>query len=167
MSGSVKAGLLFALAALVLTAAVSWIPTVGALCCGPLLALGLGVGAGYLGLRWSEPGAGIGQGILAGGLTGAGALIGSIVFFVAAIAMLSTMPEFEQIFQQALEQQAPGTNLAPDELRTMLGLAGPAAGVCVGSFGLLFALAGGALGGWLARRQSPPPAAPLPPSTLV
>ena len=164
MSGSVKSGLICSLAALVATLALSFVPYVGIFCCGPLVALGFGMLAGYLGLRWSEVGAGIGQGILAGGIAGAGALLGSLLFFVVVLALLSGVPEFDQIVREALEQQAPGSQLTPEDIRNLMGFAGPVAGVCVGSFGLLFGLAGGALGAWLYRRRVMPAVPPVPPA---
>lgn len=153
MSGGLKAGLLIGLITIPVTIAFSFVPYVGALCCGPLLALLAGTGAGYLGVRWSGEGAGFGQGLLGGGLAGTGSLIGSVLFFVIAIAVASSMPEFDQLLRQSLEQQAPGTQFTPEDMRTLMGIAGPAAGFCLGAFGLLFGLGGGALGTWLRIRQ--------------
>ncbi|MDZ4721600.1 MAG: hypothetical protein SH847_24310 [Roseiflexaceae bacterium] len=169
MSGGLKAGLIFAAIAIPLTILISWVPYLGVLCCGPLMALGLGAGAGYLGVRWAGEEARIGQGILAGGLTGAGALIGSVVFFVLAIAFISNLPEFEQALREALQQQDTGTQLTTDDMRSIMGIAGPAIGFCIGLFGLLFGLGGGALGGWLRirqRNQATPPMPPVPPVSV-
>jgi hypothetical protein len=170
MSGGVKAGLLFGAIAIPITIGASFIPYLGLICCGPLGALLLGAAAGYLGVQWAGLDAGIGQGVLGGGLAGAGSLIGTVIFFVGVIVFLSNMPEFDQALQDALEQQSPGTGLTVEDIRDMLGLAGPIAGICVGGFGLLFGLGGGALGGWLKVRQrtqadppAPPPVAPIPP----
>jgi hypothetical protein len=162
MSGGVKAGLLFGLVAIPLTIALSFVPYVGAFCCGPLLGLGLGTAAGYLGLYWSSPDARIGQGLLAGGLAGVGSLIGSVIFFIVAVMIATSIPEFEQTLQDALEQQGAGSQMTLEDMRLMMSFAGPVAGACLGAIGLLFSFGGGALGAWLRIRQrnQVPPAPP-------
>jgi hypothetical protein len=167
MSGGVKSGLLFGVIAIPLTMVMSIIPYVGIFCCGPITALGLGTGAGYLALRWGAPDAKIGQGVLSGTLTGLGSLIGSVLFFVLAIALLTQMPEFSQVFEEALRQQNAGTDLTAADLQAMMAIAVPLVGGCFGLIGLLFALGGGALGAWLNLRQRAgqvPPATPMPPA---
>lgn len=169
MSGIVKAGLIFGLIAIPITIAFSFVPYLGILCCGPLLALLLGGGAGYLGLRWESTDPKIARGLLAGGMAGFGSLLGSMLFFVGVLAMIGSMPEFEQILQEALQQQAPDTELTGEQIRTMLSFSGPLAGACVGTFGLLFGLAGGALGAWIftrQRNQSPPSVAGQGPTVV-
>ena len=158
MSGMIKAGLLFGLIGLLVTIAFSFVPYLGVLCCGPIAALLLGAGAGYLGAKWETSEPKIARGLLGGGMAGFGCMLGSIIFFVAVIALIGSMPESEQVVRDMLEQQAPGSNLSTEQLHTMMSLTGPIAGACVGTFGLLFGLAGGALGSWLLirqRRQSP------------
>jgi hypothetical protein len=147
---------------------LSIIPYVGVFCCGPITALLLGTGAGYLGVRWGEPKARIGQGVLSGALTGLGALIGSVVFFILALIFISTLPQFNEIIRQALEQQNADTQLTVEDFQSIMNVAMPFVGGCVGLIGLLFALGGGALGGWLRLRQNSqetPPLAPMPPTT--
>ncbi|GAB4111588.1 MAG: hypothetical protein Fur005_07550 [Roseiflexaceae bacterium] len=171
MSGTLKAGLLFGLLAIPLSV-VSMLPTMlvpfAALCCGPLVALALGAGAGYMSIRWGNSEAGIGQGILASSLTGLGVLIGSTLFFVALIAIVSSMPEFEagmrEAMQQSLEAQGGDSGLTPETLEMVIGLSGLIAGACIGLFGLFFAIGGGALGAWLGvrNRPTPPPFATPP-----
>jgi hypothetical protein len=163
MSGGVKAGLIFGLVAIPLTIVMSFIPYLGVFCCGPITALGLGTGAGYLGVRWGDPDAKIGQGVLGGTLTGLGSLIGSVLFFVLALAFVSQMPEFSQALEQALEQQDSSSQLNSADLQAMMGVAGPLVGGCIGLIGLLFAVGGGALGGWLRLRQRTPEMPPTPP----
>src|SRR5262249_51858430 len=82
MSGTLKSGLIFAVAGIVGVLALSFVPFVGAVCCGPLAAGIIGTAAGYYGVRWSGEGAGIGQGLLAAAIAGVGALIGGAVFWL-------------------------------------------------------------------------------------
>jgi hypothetical protein len=162
MSGGVKAGLLFGLIAIPLTIGLSFVPYVGVLCCSPLLALGLGAGAGYLGLRWSDSSARIGQGLVAGGLTGIGSLLGSVIFFLIAVAIASALPGFlEAMLESAREQNS---DLTIEDIQFIMSFVGPLGGACLGAFGLLFAFGGGALGGWLHLRQrnQAPPGPTLP-----
>lgn len=176
MSGRIKSGLLFGLIALIVVPLISLVPTVGMLLLGPLLVIGLGVGAGYLAIRWSDRQIGVGSGVLAGTFVGLGALIGSIVFFVAAIAFISSVPEFRQMVLEQVRAQNPGAELSGDQLMAMLPLIGVLAGSCVGIIELVFALGAGALGAWLGIRQrtsepapsitSYPGGAPYAPPTL-
>lgn len=168
MSGGVKSGLIFGLVAIPLTMVLSIIPYVGVLCCGPMIALLLGAGAGYLGVRWGGPEARIGQGVLSGALTGVGTLISSVLFFVLALIFISSLPEFNEIIRQAIEQQNADTQLTLEDFQSIMNVAMPLVGGCIGLIGLLFAVGGGALGGWLRLRQNnqgTPPLAPMPPAT--
>jgi hypothetical protein len=156
MSGGLKSGLIFALVALVFVAAISFIPTVGVLCCGPLGALLLGGGAGYLGVRWGGPTAGVGQGLLAGGVTGGGALLGTVLFFVIAMGLVRTIPELNDELQRQMDEamrQQGATGLTEEDMAMMLSLGFGVAGLCVGMLNMLFALGAGALGGWITVRQ--------------
>lgn len=167
MSGPVKAGLIFGLIGIVAIVGVSFIPVIGAIVCGPGTAAILGAVAGYFGVRWGAANSGVGSGVLAGTIAGAGTLIGSVIFFVIAVSMISSMPGFNEAFQEGLRQQQPNSELRPEDLNTMMGIAGPIAGFCFGLLNLLIALALGALGGWLAvrnRTQTDPIAQGGPPS---
>lgn len=167
MSGGIKSGLIFGLIAIPLTIVLSIIPYVGLLCCGPIVALLLGTGAGYLGVRWGGPEARLGQGVVGGTLAGIGSLLGSILFFVAALLIVRSLPEFDQVISNAIEQQNAGSQLTSSDFQSIMLVAVPLVGGCVGLVGLLFALGGGALGGWLRiRERTPaiPPDAPLPPA---
>src|SRR5262245_55512863 len=105
MSGAVKSGLIFALVGIAAVAGLSFIPYIGALLCGPLAAALVGPGAGYFGVRWSPPTAGVGTGVLAGTIAGVGALIGSVLFWLVIFAIVRSMPQFEQAIDEALRQQ--------------------------------------------------------------
>jgi hypothetical protein len=171
MSGAVKSGLIFALVGIAAVAGLSFIPYVGALLCGPLAAALVGVGAGYYGVRWSPPTAGVGTGVLAGTIAGVGALLGSVLFWLVILAIARSMPEFDQMLDEALRQQ-PNTQLDPSTVDMVFNLLGPILGICFGIFNLVLALALGALGGWLAVRNRPQPgvmptvATPLGPPPL-
>jgi hypothetical protein len=171
MSGAVKSGLIFALVGIAAVAGFSFIPYVGALLCGPLAAALVGIGAGYYGVRWSPPMAGVGTGVLAGTIAGVGALLGSVIFWLVVFAIARSMPEFDQVIQDTLRQQ-PNAQLDPSAVNTIVNLLGPILGICFGIFNLVLALGLGALGGWLAvrnRAQSalmPSIATPLGPPPL-
>ncbi len=156
MSGGVKAGLIFGLIALIAVPVVSWLPYVGVLLCGPAVALGLGIGAGYLGLRWSDHWSGVGTGLLAGGIAGTGALIGNVIFFVVVTSLMLSIPELKDMFAGAIREQQPNSELSDAQLQTLIPLGGVIAGLCIGIFHLLFALGGGALGAWLLKRNQTP-----------
>jgi hypothetical protein len=152
MSGAVKSGLIFALIGIVAVAGFSFIPYVGALLCGPLAAALVGIGAGYYGVRWSPPTAGVSTGVLAGAIAGIGGLVGSLIFWLLIFAIVRSMPEFEQVIDQALQQQ-PNAQISSSEMKTLLNLVGPLLGICFGIINLLLALGLGALGGWLSVRN--------------
>ncbi|ABQ90129.1 MULTISPECIES: hypothetical protein [unclassified Roseiflexus] len=161
MSGGLKSGLIFALVSIIAVVGFSFIPAIGVFCCGPIATMALGAIAGYIGVRWSGPTAGIGSGTLAGGISGIGALIGSVIFWIVAILIAQSDPAlFDEIIRQVEEQQ-PASGLTEDDIRNLIGFVGPVIGFCAGLIHLLFAVLLGALGGWLAVRQRPqPPMAP-------
>lgn len=163
MSGAVKSGLIFGLIAMLLVAATAFIPIIGVLICGPLLAAILGGFAGYFGVRWGAATSGIGAGIGAGALTGVGVLIGIVAFFVIYLAILRSIPGADEAILEQLRQQNPELEIDPGALSTMISVAGPLAGLCIGMVELLIALAAGALGGYIATRNRQPAAAPPPP----
>lgn len=70
MSGGLKSGLIFALVSIIAVVGFSFIPAIGVFCCGPIATMALGAIAGYIGVRWSGPTAGIGSGTLAGAFPG-------------------------------------------------------------------------------------------------
>ncbi len=163
MSGGLKSGLIFALVSIIAVVGFSLIPWLGVPCCGPIATMTLSAIAGYIGVRWSGPTARIGSGTLAGGVSGIGALIGSVIFFWTIAILTSDPVLLDQVVRQALEQQ-PASGLTEDELRditrNVIGFF-PVIGFCAGLIHLLFAVLLGTLGGWLAVRQRPqPPMAP-------
>ncbi|MCS6940864.1 MAG: hypothetical protein RMJ55_09580 [Roseiflexaceae bacterium] len=157
MSGGLKSGLIFAIVSIVAVIGFSFIPAIGVFCCGPLASMTLGAIAGYIGVRWSGPTAGVGSGALAGGVAGVGALIGSVIFWVIAILIAQSDPAlFEEMLRQ-IEEQQPASGLTSDDIRNLINVMGPLIGFCAGLIHLLFAAGLGALGGWLAVRQRPQP----------
>lgn len=165
MSGGVKSGLLFAFVSLIAVAGLSFIPVIGVFCCGPVSSMALGALAGYIGVRWGGPAAGIGSGTLAGSVAGIGALIGSLIFWVISFMLIQSDPAlFEEVLRQVGDQQS-ASGLTDDDIRGLVTVMGPVMGFCAGLIHLLFSVALGALGGWLAVRQRPPaePPAYTPP----
>lgn len=155
MSGGIKAGGIFFIVALVLVFGSTFLPF-GCVVCAPILALGLGTAAGYLGLHWSPDGK-LGQGVLAGALTGLGALIGFAAAFMIALAAINADPTaMREIVESAIEQQG-ASGLTTDELLGLMPAIGLGVALCGGLLFLVIALGGGALGGWLKLRSRPQP----------
>lgn len=162
MSGALKAGLVFGAIGLIVVLAVAFIPAVGPLICGPLVAVIIGTIAGFYGVRWSAGTPGISRGVLAGTLAGVGMLLGAVIAYTILVGMVRNNPVFQQQLQEALRQQ-PNAQIDPAALDTIVGFVGPVAGFCFGILNLLIGLAFGALGGWLALRNRPT----APPSELL
>ncbi|MFQ3630688.1 hypothetical protein [Roseiflexus sp.] len=166
MSGGLKSGLIFAVISVVVVVGFSFIPAIGPFCCGPIGTIVLAAVAGYLGVRWSSPTAGIGSGLMAGSIAGVGALIGSVIFWIVAFMIVQSDPAlFEEVLRQVEEQQ-PSSGLTSDDIRNLIAIVGPLIGFCAGLIHLLFAVALGALGGWLAVRQRPEPPMTPPAYTI-
>lgn len=164
MSGTMKSGLLFGLIGLIVVLIVGFVPFIGALLCGPGGALLIGGAAGYFALRWNTGATGIGQSVLAGAIAGVGTLIGAVVFWIIAVSLASNDASLYDAIQSALAQQPNANQLDPQSLKTLVGLVGPAAGLCFGVLNLVLALAGGAVGALIARRNQPIAAPIAPPS---
>ena len=162
MSGALKAGLIFGAVGLIVVLAVAFIPAVGPLICGPLVAVIVGTIAGFYGVRWSAGTPGISRGVLAGTLAGVGMLLGAVIAYTILVGMVRNNPAFQQQLQDALRRQ-PNAQIDPAALDTLVGFVGPVAGFCFGILNLLIGLAFGALGGWLALRNRPQPVPPLEP----
>ncbi len=156
MSGGLKSGLIFAIVSIVAVVGFSFIPAIGVFCCGPVASMALGAIAGYIGVRWSGPTAGVGSGTLAGGISGIGALIGSVISWIVAFLIQNDPALFEEVLRQ-IEEQQPSSGLTSDDIRNLIGIVGPIMGFCAGLIHLLFAALLGAFGGWLAVRQRPQP----------
>lgn len=162
MSGALKAGLIFGAIGLIVVLAVAFIPAVGPLICGPLVAVIIGAVAGFYGVRWSAGTPGISRGVLAGTLSGVGMLLGAVIAYTILVGMVRNNPIFQEQLQEALRRQ-PNAQIDPAALNTIVGFVGPIVGFCFGILNLLIALAFGALGGWLAVRNRPQPLPPLEP----
>jgi hypothetical protein len=162
MSGALKAGLIFGAIGLIVVLAVAFIPAVGPLICGPLVAVIIGAIAGFYGVRWSAGTPGVSRGVLAGTLAGVGTLLGAVIAYTILVGMVRNTPMFQEQLQEVLRQQ-PDAQIDPAGLDMLIGIAGPAVGFCFGILNLLIALAFGALGGWLALRNRPQPAPPIEP----
>lgn len=167
MSGAVKSGLIFAAVGLVGVFALSFVPIVGALCCGPLAAAGVGTAAGYYGARWSRAERGIGQGVLAGAMAGLGALIGAAIYYLIIFRIVQDNPEIYMEVMRGFLGEAASNQMSPEELSALARIMGPIMAVCFGVLNLLIALALGALGSWLATRNRPQPTPPMQPPPLT
>lgn len=182
MSGGLKTGCIFGPIQVILIIGLTLIgmafgtlnPLLGAaglFCCGPLGSLLSGGLAGYIGVRWNKQPAGVGQGVLASGIAGIGALLGSVLLWGGLYAFIAMAAQSDPaIMQDALDQalsQQPGLEMTPDELQSLFGPILIGVGLCTGLISLLFTMGGGALGGWLQvrqRAQEAPPAPPTPPA---
>jgi hypothetical protein len=162
MSGAVRAGLIWAAIGLVAVLATAFLPRPIPIVCGPGLAVLVGVLAGFFGVRWGGEQVRVGRGVLAGTLAGVGMLIAAVIGYIILFNRISSDPQFQAQLGAFLQQQ-PNANVDPQALGPMIGLAGAVAGLCFGVLDLLLALAFGALGGWLALRNRPQPAAPSEP----
>jgi hypothetical protein len=162
MSGTMRAGLIFAAVGLIAVLATAFLPRPAPVVCGPLLAVLVGGLAGFYGVRWSPADARVSRGVLAGSLAGLGTLLGALIGYIVLFNSISSDPAFQEQLGAFLQQQ-PDARVDPGALGSMIGIAGAVAGLCFGVLNLLLALAFGALGGWLALRNRPaaPPSEPL------
>lgn len=151
MSGTVRAGLLFGLAALVASIAALFLPIP---CVNFILSLGsviaLGWGAGYTAAKTTNASSDqrVGRGMTAGAIGGTILLIGSVVSLLLLSGVLLSVPAFREQLQQALAQN-PDTSaqINPDDLGTFLGAGFTVVGFCLGAVNFLMMLLGGLFGG--------------------
>jgi hypothetical protein len=173
MSAGTKAGLLFLLPQLIImicATVLGFLPIVllagnpaGIIgCCfAPIAALLMAMPSGYFAAKWHPDRDEItGQGVTAGVISGVGALLGCILFWVIAGALVTSMVDdamLRQILTQMKDVQ-PDVALDMDGLRSGLSFAmwGTAViGVISGSMSLGFSLVGGLLGMYIARGSMP------------
>ena len=144
MSPTVRAGLIFGLAAVVLFAVLSIVPIP---CLNFVGVIGIGLAAGYFANRWSNSTADrrLGRGAAAGAIAGAITLIGSVVATMVLINTPTFQSQIGPVLAQ-IQQNPEGTSISPEDLQA--GLAGIAvfAGGCLGLINLLLMVIAGLLG---------------------
>lgn len=164
MSGTVRAGLLFGLAALVASVGALFLPIP---CVNFILSLGsviaLGWGAGYTAAKTTNATSEqrIGRGVTAGAIGGTILLVGSVVSLLLLSGVLMSLPAFRDQLAQALAQNPDASGqLNPDDLGAVMGLGFGVFGFCLGLFNFLMMLLGGLFGGlsWKAPAASYVPA---------
>ncbi|WP_152541377.1 hypothetical protein [Kallotenue papyrolyticum] len=172
MSGLLRAGLLFGLAATLAFVGGLLLP-IG--CVNVLIAfasvIALGWGAGYTAAKTSGAGRGqgVGRGLTAGAIAGLIALIGTLIALIVLGNVLRNQPGFEAALRQQLELMMPQNPEVGDiDLEAVTGLAFVIAGFGCGLINFLLMLLGGALGGlmWRGAQQAAyaaPESTPPPP----
>ncbi len=151
MSPVVRAGVLFGLAALLATIGAILILVVFPfnLLLAGIAAAALGWGAGYTAAKASGagPGQGTGRGAAAGAIAGTIVLIGTVIAFVALTPFISSIPGFNEAFEQGLQQNPEAANLPEGSAATFLGLGLGVLGFCGGFINFLLMLIAGLIGG--------------------
>lgn len=150
MSGTVRAGLLFGLAAIVAFIASLFLPIP---CVNFILALGsvvaLGWGAGYTAAKTTNASTDqrLGRGTTAGAIGGAVVLVGSIAAFLLLSGVLMSLPGIQEQLAATLAEDPDTSNLNPDDVTTLLGAGFGIVGFCMGLVNFLLMLLGGLFGG--------------------
>ncbi|HEX6290408.1 MAG TPA: hypothetical protein VFZ66_14555 [Herpetosiphonaceae bacterium] len=149
MSGTVRAGLVFGLAAVLAFLGGFLIPIP---CVNMILGFGsviaLGWGAGYTGAKTTGagPGQGTGRGLTAGAIAGTVVLIGSVLVFL----LVQYIPGFQDAISQGLQQAAQQNPEVGDvDVGSFLGLGLGIAGFMCGIINFILMLIGGAIGGMM------------------
>lgn len=151
MSGTVRAGLVFGLAALLAfiggTLLNALIPCVGFIVAiVSVIALGWGAGQTAAKTTNAAQGQGTGRGATAGAIGGTVLLIGSVIAFLALSSVITSLPGFEDQLQQAL-QQNPDANIDPNDAGAFLGIGFGVVGFGCGIMNFVLMLIGGLIGG--------------------
>lgn len=150
MSGAVRAGLIFGLAAIVAFIAGLFLPIP---CVNIILAFGsviaLGWGAGYTADKWTGANQSqrIGRGATAGAIGGLVVLIGSLVAFIALSGVILSLPGVREQIATALQENPDAANLNPDDLQAAVGVGFGFIGFCLGVINFVLMLLGGVIGG--------------------
>lgn len=151
MSGTVRAGLLFGLAALFASVGGLFLPIP---CVNFVLSIGsviaLGWGAGYTAAKTTNATSDqrLGRGVTAGAIGGTILLIGTVVSLLLLSGLLLNLPEFRSALDQVVAQNPEASGqVNPDDLGAVLGLGSAVVGFCLGAFNFLLMLLGGLFGG--------------------
>lgn len=155
MSGTVRAGLIFGLAAIVAFVAGLILPIP---CVNVLLAFGsviaLGYGAGFTGAKTTGagPGQGVGRGATAGAIGGLVTLIGSTIALLVLGNVLLNIPGVREQLSAGLQEglrQNPGAANPDIDPGALFGVGFGIAGFCLGGINFVLMVIGGLIGGAL------------------
>jgi hypothetical protein len=159
MSGTVRAGLIFGIAA-VFAFVGSLLLIAVSPCIGGILALGsavaLGWGAGYTAAKntGAGPGQGTARGLTAGAIGGTILLIGSVIVFLLLFLIVANVLNDPNVRNQVEEMLRENPSFRDIDIPTtaVLGLtnillSGAFLGFCIGIINLVLMLLGGAIGG--------------------
>jgi hypothetical protein len=149
MSGTVRAGLLFGLAAVFafLGGLILPIPCLNiVLAFVSLIALGWGAGNTAAKTTGAGPGQGTGRGLTAGAIAGTIVLIGTVIVFLLVQYIPGVSEQINLALQQAAQQNPDAGQV---DAGTMLGLGLGIAGFMCGIVNFILMLIGGAIGGMM------------------
>jgi hypothetical protein len=144
-----RAGWSMAALALVATGLSALIPVIGTIIIGPLAAIIIGAGAGWWASKLAGAGT-AGRGAGAGSIAGLGAFLGAIIGTVVLFSIFGNNPEFQQQFQEGLneaQQQNPDAQLPALNPAAIAGAGGAVFGFCVGLFNIFLSMIGGLIAG--------------------
>jgi len=150
MSPTVRAGLLFGIAATLAFLAGLFLPIP---CVNIILAFGsvvaLGWGAGYSANKWMNSSADrkIGRGTAAGAIGGVVTLILTAVLFLVLSGVILSIPSVRDQIGQALQQNPDAAQLNPEDIQAAAGVGFGVVGVGCGIVNFLLMLLGGLIGG--------------------
>lgn len=176
MSAGSKSGLLFILPqmiAVVIATLLGFVPlmflggssiAIIGCCAAPFAALIIAVVAGFFAAYWHDGSGARHQSLMAGLISGVGALLGVTLFWVVMGVLISTSVDaatMNEAFRQ-MERMQPDAQIDRGMLTSMMGIISfvmAGVGLLLGLISLAFAVLGGLLGAMLANRDesaSPP-----------
>ena len=159
-----RAGWSMAALAFVAVGLSALIPLVGTVIIGPLAAIIIGAGAGWWASKLMGSG-GAGRGAGAGSIAGLGAFLGAVVGTIVLFSIFGNNPQFQQQFQQGLneaQQQNPEAQIPALNATAIAGAGGAVIGFCMGLFNIFLSMLGGLIAGAVyGRRDAPVAVAPI------
>lgn len=127
-------------------------------CAAPLASLIIAVVAGFFAAYWHDKSGARQQSLMAGLISGVGALLGVALFWVVTGVLISTTVDaatMNEAFRQ-MQRMQPDAQINRDMVTSMMGIMSfvmAGIGVFMGLISLAFAVIGGLLGGMLANRD--------------
>ena len=174
MSAGSKSGLLFIvpqMIAVVIATLLGFVPlmffggspvAIIGCCAAPFAALIIAVVAGFFAAYWHDGSGARHQSLMAGLISGVGALLGVALFWVVMGVLISTTVDaatMNEAFRQ-MERMQPDARLDRGMLTSMMGIISfimAGVGIFMGLISLAVAVLGGLLGAMLANRDEPNP----------